>query len=241
LITYGVSRGLNGAISVAQGTELAIQPAGVGLNFTPGEILDPINDLVERFSWVVLVSGTSLGIQRVLLNVTAWPWFTLLVSVILLVSLVYIWKPDTKYQKFKSNIFRLALILVILRFSIPVIAIMSEAIYNFFLEPQYSESTRKLEQTAERITSINRAAQPELSEKEGKSLLDEAKRFYNSAAELIDVESRMNQLKNVAAEVSEYAINLIVVFVLQTIIFPLVFLYIMVHLLKKIAVTKFTR
>ena len=56
LATYAVARGLNGVISVAQGTEIAIAPVGVGLTFTAGQILDPLNDLVERFSWLVRVS-----------------------------------------------------------------------------------------------------------------------------------------------------------------------------------------
>ena len=40
LITYAVARGLNGLISVAQGTEISVEPVGVGMTFTPGQILD---------------------------------------------------------------------------------------------------------------------------------------------------------------------------------------------------------
>ena len=61
LATYAIARGLNGVISVAQGTEVAVEPVGVGVTFTPGQILDPINDLIERFSWIVLASSVSLG------------------------------------------------------------------------------------------------------------------------------------------------------------------------------------
>ncbi len=43
LIGFGIARTLNGVISVAQGTEFAGQPAGIGVNFAPGEILDPVN------------------------------------------------------------------------------------------------------------------------------------------------------------------------------------------------------
>ena len=68
LITFALARTLNGVISAVQGTELALQPAGVGLTLTPGEILDPVNDLVERFSWILLGATISLGIQQVLLT-----------------------------------------------------------------------------------------------------------------------------------------------------------------------------
>jgi len=64
LVTWAIARGLNGVLSVAQGTEVAIQPAGIGVNFAPGEILDPINDLVERFSWIMMLAASSLGVQR---------------------------------------------------------------------------------------------------------------------------------------------------------------------------------
>ena len=32
------------------------------------KVLDPINDLAERFSWVMLVNTASLGIQRILME-----------------------------------------------------------------------------------------------------------------------------------------------------------------------------
>ena len=56
LVTYAAARTLNGVVSVAQGTEIALEPGGVGVVLTPGQVLDPINDLVERFSSVMLVA-----------------------------------------------------------------------------------------------------------------------------------------------------------------------------------------
>lgn len=43
LLSFATARALNAVISVAQGTEVAVEPAGVGVVFTPGQILDPIN------------------------------------------------------------------------------------------------------------------------------------------------------------------------------------------------------
>ena len=72
LVTFALARTINGVISVVQGTEVALQPAGVGVTLTPGEILDPVNDLVERFSWIMLGATISLGVQNVLLDISAW-------------------------------------------------------------------------------------------------------------------------------------------------------------------------
>jgi hypothetical protein len=60
VIVFGVAKGLNAAISMAQGTQITAIP---GFIIAIGEALDPLNDLVEQFSWVMLASITSLGIR----------------------------------------------------------------------------------------------------------------------------------------------------------------------------------
>ena len=47
LVSFALARTLNGVISVVQETQIALQPAGVGVTLMPGEILDPLNDLVD--------------------------------------------------------------------------------------------------------------------------------------------------------------------------------------------------
>ena len=232
LITYGIARGLNGVISVAQGTEVAVEPVGIGVTFTPGEILDPLNDLVERFSWIMLASGTSLGVQRVLLDVTAWVWFTALVGLAIVAAAVVGWWPGPVPPVIRRGIYRLALVLVILRFSVPLIAILGETLYSQFLEPQYAASKQKLEQTAETISTINDEARRQLPVGEDESLMASVKRAYASATGVLDVEERIEAFKRAAADVSEYAINLIVVFVLQTILFPLLSVWLVIQLVN---------
>lgn len=232
LLTFGVARGLNGVISVAQGTEVAIEPVGIGVVLAPGQILDPINDLVERFSWIMLASATSLGMQKMLLEIMAWPGLTLLLGALLAAALVLVWWPRLPAGGAARAIYRLALVLLILRFAIPSIAIANELLYDIFLEPQYSASRAQLERTADVIGDINREALPPADVEKSTSWLDSAKRAYASAADAMNVERRIESFRQAAAEVSEHVINMIVVFVLQTILFPLLFLWLMLHAIK---------
>lgn len=49
LISFVTARALNAAISVAQGTEISVQPVGVGATFAPGQLLDPANQgLIDK-------------------------------------------------------------------------------------------------------------------------------------------------------------------------------------------------
>ena len=71
--------GADNAVSLAASGAFAeaAAPAGVGVTITAGEILDPLNDLIERFSWLVLMASASLGTQLVLTDIFATPALTI--------------------------------------------------------------------------------------------------------------------------------------------------------------------
>lgn len=234
LVTFAVARGLNGVISVAQGTEIAIEPAGIGLVFTPGQILDPVNDLIERFSWIVLASGTSLGIQRIFLNIGSLIWFRLAVSVVVLAALLMIWAATSEVKAARSVLMRLVLLSIVLRFSVPLLALGNEVLYRCFLEPEYRTSSSSLRRTSLILSNLNSESQAtmEAPKEETQSVLEHARRIYQSAADNIKINARIQAFKQAAETISEHTINLIVVFVLQTLFIPLIYLWAVLHLLK---------
>ena len=233
LITFGIARSLNGVISVAQGTEIAVHPAGFGVNFTPGQILDPINDLVEQFSWIMLASSASLGIQKVLLTISA----TYLVTILLVISLTFylfcIWRPDWLGPAIKKSLVFFSVALLFIRFSVPLAALGSEAMYWYFLHDQYLESSAELEKTQANISQVS-SEQIASYETEEEDIIDKAKRFFESASQNIAINDRIDRYKELASDATRHAINLIVVFVIQTIMFPLLFLWIIFRSSKAI-------
>lgn len=72
LISFAAARALNAVISVAQGTEVSVQPLGFGVNFTPGQLLDPVNDIVEQFSNVMLAASVAFGVQKALIGIATY-------------------------------------------------------------------------------------------------------------------------------------------------------------------------
>ncbi len=233
LITFGAARALNGVISVAQGTEIALQPAGIGLTFTPGQILDPINDLVERFSWVMLLSSASIGTQKILLTISAWPWFSGFTLLMITTAITTLWLPAVRYAGVKKIALKIALIAIVLRLSVPCIAILSEGVYQLFLAPQYTEATQQLQHTTESLGRINKETRDSLApQPSDDSFLGSVKQLYNSATENIDIDAQLEHYKTAAAEASEHLVNLIVVFAFQTVLLPLIFLAGLYWLLK---------
>jgi len=233
LVTFAIARSLNGVISVAQGTEVALQPAGIGINFTPGQILDPINDLIERFSWIMLASSTSLGMQKLLLTIFSSASFNLLISVTLALWVVTLWWPRLSASPIQPLIYRAAVLLLVVRFAIPLIAVGSELLFHTFLDEQYQSSTHSIEATTSEIGQINQRSSDRAPAGGEISLMERAQRLYDNTAASLDVEGYIERYKKAAADASEHAINLIVIFLLQTVLVPLLFLWTLVRLYKQ--------
>ena len=232
LITYGIARGLNGVISVAQGTEVSLQPAGVGVTLTPGQILDPVNDLIERFSWIMLASSSSLGVQRLLIDIASWPGFSLLLALLAMAVLLIWWLPRFQHSGARLIATRVMVFLLLVRFAVPFIAVVNEALYEQFLKDHYELSLQQLEQTTAAIGTLQHPAPVGSDAGADVSLLEKAQRLLASARQSADVDARIEQYREIAANAVTHTINMIVIFALQTILFPLFFLWLLLRLAR---------
>jgi hypothetical protein len=205
---------------VAQGTEVAIEPAGVGVNFAPGEILDPVNDMIERFSWVMLSASASLGLQQLLSELSEWLPVSVIYAASGLALLLMLLFYERTGEGVRSFVLRLFLLLTIARFLIPAVSFTAEAIHAGFLEPRYDVAMERLERASDRIGNINEAT---LSDQDdaSKGIFDKLAQMYGSAQSSLDVDKRLNRYKEVAAEITSSSVELIVIFLFQTLLLPL--------------------
>jgi len=225
MITFASARAINGLISVAQGTEVAVQPGGIGAVLTPGEILDPINDLVEQFSQVMLFSAAVLGTQKLLIEISGWFWFSVLLASVLLYWLATLWLPRLFTPGSQRVALGLAGILLLIRFLVPVAAIANENVFALFLASGYEEANRQLEDATMELGSEEQQRIGPAVETTGadSSLLDTLGGYYKSAKAKADVPARLEELKTVANKTAEEIVDLIVLFMVQTLLLPLLF------------------
>ena len=230
LVTFAVARTLNGVISLAQGTELALEPGGVGVNLGVGEILDPVNDLVEQFSGVMLVAASSLGLQNVLLRITAWWGCTALLCGAGLVALAALWWPQPVERRWITFGTRLLMLTLVLRFIVPALVIGTNVVAKQFLEDEQHTATAALEAASEEIEEFSEEATPPPAT--DRSMLERFSDSMRDTLQSMDVDGRLGRLKSSLANASEHIVNLIVLFLLQTILLPIAFVWLIVELLK---------
>ena len=233
-ITFALARTINGVISAVQGTEIALQPAGVGVTLTPGEILDPVNDLVERFSWIMLGATISLGVQNVLLDVSAWWFIQALVTALAAWLLIRLWYPGKSTKLFGMLLKRVFLMLLFIRFAVPVMLIANDLLYQQFLEQRYQQSTEIITRAGNDLEQMSAEASVDKSEVEDISMFDSITNAWSSTVDSIDFSGKLERMQERAAEVIENMIELSVVFILQTGLLPVAFLWVFLQVIKRL-------
>jgi len=233
-VTFALARTINGVISVVQGTEVALQPAGVGVTLTPGEILDPVNDLVERFSWIMMGATISLGVQNVLLDVSAWWIIQGLVAALATWLLIRLWYPGQGSRFYRILFRRVFPLLLFIRFAVPVMLIANDMLYQEFLEQRFEQSTEIITEAGKELEQIKAEASNEDAPDNDDSMLGSLARAWSSTVDSIDLSARLERMQAQAAAVIEHLIQLSVVFILQTALLPVVFLWFFTQVIKRL-------
>lgn len=255
LASFAAARTLNGVISVAQGTEVAVHPVGVGVSLTVGEILDPVNDLVESLSSVLLAASVAFGIEKLLLSLGAGIWVSVLVTVTAIA-----WAALFAMGTAPPWLTRLTLALLFVRFAIPVALIGSEAVFEHLSSNSYQESQASIEGTSAELKTLSADTPPANASapaSEGETpassgltdwlsdLGDAAQRAKDGVVESVQgiaapteaLTAKFNTLKELAEESVRRMIDLMIIFVMQTIVTPILLLWLMYRLLMGASAT----
>ncbi|ABM03547.1 Na+/H+ antiporter [Psychromonas ingrahamii 37] len=230
LTTFAVVRGINAVISVVQGTEVAIEPGGVGVILTPGEILDPANDLIERFSWIVLAASTSLGAQIVLLKIGTTVLANYLVILSGSILLISIWTSILANSSWRNLLIKSAILVIFIRFLIPIVTLATEVVYSSILSPTYINSQEVLENVENDVQELQARDSSSVSDESEEGILSSIRRFYERTTNSMNISARYKEYDQKIAGASKHIINLIVVFIFQTLVFPLIFLWLAIRL-----------
>jgi len=126
-LIYGTARGINALVSLLQGTELNVP----FVTFSIGEVLDPVNDLIERFSDIVLLALGSLALQKILLAVVSNTMFTVLLSLVAVCAGVSLFLGG---PTLRSALLRTFLVIAFFRFSLGLVVLANSWVDSTFLD-----------------------------------------------------------------------------------------------------------
>ncbi len=213
LAAFAVARTLNAVISVLQGTEVT-GGAVVNVTVALGQVLDPVNDLVEQFSKLMLVVSVVFSAQLLLIKMGAGWVVSLLLTGLALVWLVMLWRQPA--HRYRSVLSRWLFALLLVRFLVPVSAMASEWAYERYMAEDYAQAQQTLKLATEQLRQLGGAeADPNAPNAPNKPRWWEVRELLTQ---------KMDELKAAADRVVGDIIDLMVVFVMQTVVLPLLML-----------------
>lgn len=242
LVSFATARTLHGVISVVQGTELAVQPMGMGVTLTPGRLLTPINELTAQVADWMLWASVAFGLQKFLLGMGGSFWVSAAVS-----ALALLWLAVSLRTRAPPWLSRLLVVLLFARLVMPLTILGSEQLFTHFLAQPYEQSqlasdqaTRQLQtaQEPEQKTDPQAQATPEQTPSATASgWLERLRQWGSSTKESITspvdaAQTRLAQIAEAADHLVQQLVTLIVVFVLQTLVLPLLLAWALLQLCR---------
>ncbi len=221
-VTFATARGLNGAISLMQGTEIT-GGVGVSATFSVGQVLDPVNDLVEQFADLMLLATVSFGVQEVLLAMGQDQAVKIILTVVF-VGWIAWFVSGRPVPRWLGALLILGLMA---RFAIPLAVVGSEFLFRHFLEEDYQASELAMARTSESVTNMTEdvAANPRGEQDAATGWFEKAWDQLIDAAREINPGDRVERLKAAVGDIAENVVHLIVVFLLQTLVMPIAILW----------------
>ncbi|WP_373072809.1 hypothetical protein [Sulfurimonas sp.] len=203
--SFALAKGLNAVISVIQSSEINVS-FFVGATVGLGEILDPLNDMVERFSWIMLASSVSIGIQHLLLLLgkTLFLKTVLIIGLVITFLLIWVKKIHNSFAFILS--LKIVVLLLVLRFGAVTFVYVNEAFYNNLYAENYANSTKFISSYKNDLEEIQKDK-------------EELNGYWEKFERKMEVFSKK-------------VIKLITMFVVTTIIFPLVYLWFLILLVR---------
>lgn len=205
IAAFAVARTINGVISVVQETQVGVS-FGINTTLEPGQILDPLNDLIERFSTAALIAATLLWALK-LLGGFAWlPWLPLMLALLLVLRLALERVPAA--GEFRPMLMRgVRAGLVIWSFAAITPWLIDGVHHSTVIQDHYSEATQDLEQAGSQLADM--ASIDSLWDIDRSSLRED-----------------LQTLSTMADRLSRQAIIVLAVFVFEVLLLPLAIFWI---------------
>jgi hypothetical protein len=160
-VAYGTSRLINAGVSVVKDSSVQLQPAGLGISLAVGQVLDPLDDLNERLSSLLVTAIISLLAQKICYEIAQEFVFGIIGATLILVSVLsYI--PGSVFVSYRNLLLKVALFLLVVRLFLPVSALLSNQLNERLFFPQIGTHQRAMEPMVKDLEKLTNFETPKI-------------------------------------------------------------------------------
>lgn len=242
-VVFAVTRAAMAGLSVVEEIEISFAVVAG----RPFKILRPVIDLLDRFSGVLFFSLASLGMLKILTWLFGTGAFGILYASIVAAFLVLYFTMPPRERLMEYWPWRLFLMASVVRFAFVLIVGMNFLVTTVFLGERQDAAIAELEQRAEIVETVSgeigtlsepsgaRGAVPDAAPPDAAPPDAAEQGFFSRWGERLNPTRMLEDMRTKADAVVDSVIDVTVLFLLQAVIIPLIFLWTIIGLLRRLA------
>ncbi|OIO69978.1 MAG: hypothetical protein AUJ58_04530 [Zetaproteobacteria bacterium CG1_02_55_237] len=227
-LAYATTRTVNAVVSVVKESHLEFAPAGVGVSIAAGQVLDPIDDMTECLSTMLVAAIASIGIQKIGFEIGMAVSFKA-ISILLLLAVPLLWLNGASGASLLQPAIKLCLILLLLRFMLPLSAMISDSIYTTWLKPGVENSLERLSIVSGSYSEL-KSLPPEQDDGFFSSLRRNASEQVDNTRKAFSI--MMQNAEIIVASLLSLMTAYLTIFVVQVLLLPLTMLWLLLSLFR---------
>lgn len=160
-LAYATCRAINASVSIVKESTLQLEPAGIGVSLAIGQVLDPIDDMTERLSDVLVTAITALGIQKLAFEISLTLAPPIFAFFLLIVSLL-VWFDNERIALLQKNLLRILVLIAVARFCLPFSSLANDFVYHHFFADQIAQANEELALGSTEFEELKEFSLPEM-------------------------------------------------------------------------------
>jgi hypothetical protein len=160
-IAYGTARLINAGVSVVKESTLQLEPGGVGVVVAVGQVADPLDDMTERLSSILVTAIVSLLVQKMSFEIAQVFVFQLIGILLIIIVPLSFFRRGMLLQ-YRNLLIKIMLFLVVVRLFLPCSALLSQHLNEQLFFPKIEERQLMIEPLIQDFKSLTEFNIPEI-------------------------------------------------------------------------------
>ncbi len=219
-LAYGVCRVVNASVSVIKESQIQVEPAGLGVSLAAGQVLDPLDDMTERASNILVTAIVSLGIQKIVYELCvsfAPPVIGVAVLILVGVSLI---KGD-RAGAIRRTVLKTIILLAVARLCLPASSVINAYLHDDYFSPQITMAKDSLAMTSPELERLKDMTMPEAD-----GVVETVKSGFNYVGEKTSdlgaaLKSMVKNMGSMISNLMKLSYLYVAIFVVQVVLIPL--------------------
>ena len=218
-LTYSVCRVVNASVSVIKESQVQIEPAGLGVSLAAGQVLDPLDDMTERASDILVTTIVSLGIQKIAYELSV-AFAPVLMAVFLIAFVMLTFLKSIRAKIIRELLLKSIFLIAVGRLCLPTAAIISIYLNENYFSPEITNAKDGLAMSSPAMESLKDMRMPEID-----GVLGTVKNGFNFVGEKtsdlkIALKEMIQNMENIISNLLKLSYLYVALFAIQVVLLP---------------------